>query len=310
MTTRHFIDNAPAVTLSTSINGTATSFNVSAVAGLPSTPFAATIDRGTASAEQIDVTNITGTTLTVTRNINGLGAFSHAAGAALEHTATARDYSEANTHVNATSGVHGVTGDLVGTTDTQTLSGKTLTDPTINAATLSGTLAGSPTFSQAVTFDDGLVAAKEVSGSDRVVGYLKVQDFTDATAAGTAYAALENAGEAVGDLVRLDNGANGGIGGLYVYAGAWRPAALSSGLTLIQSGTTNITPVANTPTSQAITFATAFASTPVVTVAINGTVPGTVITGCSVSNISTTGCTIWVTRTNTTVTTISWIAVQ
>lgn len=129
MSVRHFIDNAPAVTLSAGINGTATSFVVSAVAGLPSLPFLATIDRGTASAEQILVTAIVGTTLTVTRNDNGLGAFSHAAGAALEHTANARDFSEANTHVNASSGVHGLSGAVVGTTDTQTLSNKTLSSP-------------------------------------------------------------------------------------------------------------------------------------------------------------------------------------
>lgn len=40
--------------------------------------------------------------------------------------------STVSTHTGASTGVHGITGSVVGTTDTQTLSGKTLTSPSIN----------------------------------------------------------------------------------------------------------------------------------------------------------------------------------
>jgi len=51
----------------------------------------------------------------------------------------------------------GVTGDPVGTTDTQTLSAKTLTSPTINGVTLSGTLSGTYTIGGTPTFPSSVV---------------------------------------------------------------------------------------------------------------------------------------------------------
>ena len=78
----------------------------------------------------------------------------------------------------------------------------------------------------------------------------------------------------------------------------------------IQHGNISITPsAANTPTSKVVTFAQEFSGNPDVVVTGHTSVPGTTLLGVGTSNRSSTSCTIWITRTNTTDTTVSWIAV-
>ena len=60
---------------------------------------------------------------------------------------------DGNTHEAAITGIHGVgSGDIVGTTLSQTLTNKTLTTPTINGGTISGTIHGTLTFDGSVSF--------------------------------------------------------------------------------------------------------------------------------------------------------------
>lgn len=77
----------------------------------------------------------------------------------------------------------------------------------------------------------------------------------------------------------------------------------------IASATVSITPVANTPTSQAVSWGKTLPATPHVAVAANTTVIGSTVMGASFSSPTTTGATFWVYRTNTAATSVTGIAV-
>jgi hypothetical protein len=71
----------------------------------------------------------------------------------VRHVYDATDATAFRTHEAATAAVHGVAGTLVGTSDTQTLSNKTLTSPTVNSGVLTGTFTGAPTFTGGPTIN-------------------------------------------------------------------------------------------------------------------------------------------------------------
>ena len=77
----------------------------------------------------------------------------------------------------------------------------------------------------------------------------------------------------------------------------------------IGGGTVSITPVANTPTSGNVSWGRTLSATPVVVASANTAVPGTVVTGVGTQTPTTTGCTVYVTRTNTTSTSITAIGI-
>lgn len=126
MTLRYYA-NAQATTLEASCSVTATAITVTSTSGLPiSYPYICIIDRGAATEEVVLVTAAVGNDLTVTRGYDSTTAFAHAEGASFVLGFSAIDLREANAHVNANSNVHGVTGSVVGTTDVQTVTNKTL----------------------------------------------------------------------------------------------------------------------------------------------------------------------------------------
>lgn len=127
MARRYFSSTAQRTTLSAGLTAIDTIITVGAVTGFPGTkPYTLIIDEGTASEEVVEVTGGSGTSLVVTRGVDGTAATTHSAGASVVHGFTARDLDEPNAHIEKTNTVHGVAGDVVGTTDTQTLTNKTI----------------------------------------------------------------------------------------------------------------------------------------------------------------------------------------
>ena len=117
--------------------------------GIAGRPFYVVIDRGKTNEEKILCASRSSNTISVYnvgltngRAADGTPISAHSINAVIEHVFTATDADEANSHVNASANVNGIVGNVVGTTDTQTLSSKTLTNPTINGATFTGDITG------------------------------------------------------------------------------------------------------------------------------------------------------------------------
>jgi hypothetical protein len=161
MTVRKYSSRSQQTTLSSPITNTATNMTVvngaSIMGGKTLTgtqTYTVVIDPDTALEEIVDVTLYSsGNSLTITRGVDGPTpgtGVAHSAGALVRHMAIGRDYQEANDHIKDTTTAHGVTGAVVGTTNTQTLTYKTLTSPTITgtgaiAGTFTGNLTGNVT---------------------------------------------------------------------------------------------------------------------------------------------------------------------
>lgn len=128
---RHFSNTAQEANLQASINASSTTIAVSGAAGFPSsTPYTLVLDPETGNEEIVTVTSVSGTNLTVVRGEEDTSAVSHDPGAVVRHYHTARDFAEPQSHIEATSGVHGVTGALVGAAQAQALTNKDLSSPT------------------------------------------------------------------------------------------------------------------------------------------------------------------------------------
>lgn len=143
---RFYSATAQPTVLTASITPTDVIVQVQQTVGFPAnTPYIIALDYGSPSEEVVLVTAAAGTNLTVTRGYDGTSATNHGAGAAVRHTWTAADGNDSRAHEGSTAGVHGVVGNVVGTTDTQTLTNKTLTNATLNTPNINN-----PSFSGTV----------------------------------------------------------------------------------------------------------------------------------------------------------------
>lgn len=125
-----------------------TSFEVNSTAGFPTSyPYTLAIGYDSSSEELVTIIGASGGILTVGltvaggassagRGVDGTNNQTHTAGETVKHVISARDMTEAQAHIAAEAGAHGITGSFVGTTDTQTLTNKTITGGTVNPTTL------------------------------------------------------------------------------------------------------------------------------------------------------------------------------
>lgn len=252
MARRSYRGNSVATVLSTGISAVDTTATVTDGSGLPvgTNPFVITVNINKTGEEKILVSGRSGNTLSgLTRGYDGTTAATHQPGESVIHTLSAVDLDEANAHVNAATGVHGLTGAMVGTTDAQTLTNKTLTQaqthysPDTDAATTSlhHTLGGGA---------NQAAAGNHTHASSTGLGAAAAVATSETTSSGT-YAALTTAGPAVtftvpasgSVLVTLTAAISGALGGMSL--------ALSGANTLAAADARSLSPTA-TPSGSGI----------------------------------------------------------
>jgi hypothetical protein len=113
MVNRYYSSTAVTTALANGITASQTSMVVGTTSGFPTSfPFTLAIGFDTATEELVNVTAVSGTTLTIARGQDGTTAQDHDAGSVVKHVISARDLREPQEHIAATSDVHGVTGSL------------------------------------------------------------------------------------------------------------------------------------------------------------------------------------------------------
>lgn len=198
MVRRYYSSVASVAALTTGVNSSATVLPLSSVTGFPpSTPFTLVLDRGTGSEEIVTVLSVAGLAATVVRGQDGSAAQSHATGAEVRHMMTGRDLGEPQAHIEATAGVHGLAGGaaVVGTTTTQTLSGKSISgvDNTVTGLPTTALVDGAVTTVKLAA--DSVTAPKIATGAvgttelaDRSVTAAKIELTSSVTSGTTVFA--------------------------------------------------------------------------------------------------------------------------
>lgn len=181
MPTRYYSSTAGAMTLNADVAAVDNSISVNSTVGLPTSfPYTLIIDPGGAE-EIVSVTAASGGILTVTRGEDGSSAQAHSLGNIVRHGFSARDLRESRAHEDLTANVHGRTGTLVGTSDTQVLTNKDLSSAT---NTFPSSLATDAEVTTAVNNHAAVTATHGATGA--VVGTTNTQTLTNKTISGSS----------------------------------------------------------------------------------------------------------------------------
>jgi hypothetical protein len=310
MTTRKYSSRSQQTTLSAALTSSATTTTVvsgSTLAGgvtiSAGETYTVVIDPDTALEEIVDVTAISGNTLTITRAIDGSSGVAHSAGAVVRHMAMGRDYREANTHIEATTG-HGATGAVVGTTNTQTLTNKTLTSPTITgtgaiAGTFTGNLTGNvtgnvtgssgSTSGNAATVTNGVYTTDTGTVTSTMIANDTIVNADVNTAAAIAYSKLNLTGTIVNADITNDTITNAKIN--TAAAIDWTKLGISSTVSAIEIGYVDgVTSAIQTQLDSKLATATATSTyAPLASPALTGTPTApTATAGTNTTQVATT----------------------
>ena len=135
---RFYASTAKQASLSTGIDSVVVTITLDLVTGFPTSyPYTLVIDPDTNKEELVKVTaSAGGTSLTVARGDDNTTNVAHSAGATVRHVVSGQDFNEFSAHIGSvasptTSGIHGITGNVVGDTDAQTLTAKILSGEVI-----------------------------------------------------------------------------------------------------------------------------------------------------------------------------------
>ena len=173
-------------TLNGNVTSIATQITLNNVTGLPSAPYVLVLNPDTASEEVVlvdaDQSGVTSPTLKVTRAIEtGATAKTHTSGDTVKHMIVGSDLQLVHSHLDNTTTAHGATGAVVGTTNTQTLTNKTLTSPKINE-----NVALTATSTELNILDGATLSTAELNYVDGVTSAIQTQLNTLTTSISTA----------------------------------------------------------------------------------------------------------------------------